>query len=67
MSQHLVGLAEVAQFLGIVFRGRRPGNRLWELMRAGRVKRQAGAGSIHSRDRARATRAGGAILRPEPS
>ena len=38
MSQHLVGLAEVAQFLGIVSRGKRPGNRLWELMRAGRLK-----------------------------
>ena len=38
MSQHLVGLAEVAQFLGIVARGKRPGNRLWELMRAGRLK-----------------------------
>ena len=38
MSQHLVGLAEVAQFLGIVSRGKRPGNRLWELMRAQRLK-----------------------------
>jgi predicted DNA-binding transcriptional regulator AlpA len=38
MSQHLVGLGEVAQFLGIVSRGKRPGNRLWELMRAGRLK-----------------------------
>jgi len=38
MSQHLVGLAEVAEFLGIVSRGKRPGNRLWELMRAGRLK-----------------------------
>jgi excisionase family DNA binding protein len=38
MSQHLVGLAEVAQFLGIVSRGKRPGNRLWELIRAGRLK-----------------------------
>ncbi len=38
MSQHLVGLAEVAQFLGIVSRGKRPGNRLWELMRAGRLQ-----------------------------
>ena len=38
MSQHLVGLAEVAQFLGIVSRSKRPGNRLWELLRAGRLK-----------------------------
>ena len=38
MSQHLVGLAEVAQFLGIVSRGKRPGNRLWELLRAGKLK-----------------------------
>ena len=38
MGQHLVGLAEVAQFLGIVSRGRRPGNRLWELLRAGKLK-----------------------------
>jgi hypothetical protein len=36
MGQHLVGLAEVAQFLGIVSRGRRPGNWLWELLRAGK-------------------------------
>jgi excisionase family DNA binding protein len=34
----LVGLVEVAQFLGIVSRGRRPGNRLWELLRAGKLK-----------------------------
>ena len=34
----LVGLVEVAQFLGIVSRGKRPGNRLWELLRAGRLK-----------------------------
>ncbi len=38
MSQHLVGLAEVAQFLGIVSRGKRPGNRLWELLRGGKLK-----------------------------
>ncbi len=38
MGQHLVGLAEVAQFLGIVSRGKRPGNRLWELLRAGKLK-----------------------------
>ena len=38
MGRHLVGLAEVAQFLGIVSRGRRPGNRLWELLRAGRLR-----------------------------
>jgi len=38
MSQDLVGLAEVAQFLGIVSRGKRPGNRLWELLRAGKLK-----------------------------
>ena len=38
MGQHLVGLAEVAEFLGVVSRGRRPGNRLWELLRAGRLK-----------------------------
>lgn len=34
----LVGLAEVAQYLGLVSRGRRPGNRVWELLRAGRLK-----------------------------
>ena len=34
----LVGLVEVAQFLGIVSRGKRPGNRLWELLRAGRLR-----------------------------
>jgi excisionase family DNA binding protein len=33
----LVGLAEVAQFLGLVSRGRRPGNRVWELLRAGKL------------------------------
>lgn len=37
MSQ-LVGLAEAAQYLGIVSRGRRPGNRLWELLHAGKLK-----------------------------
>ena len=34
----LVGLAEVAQYLGLVSRGRRPGNRVWELIRAGRLR-----------------------------
>ena len=34
----LVGLVEVAQFLGVESRGRRPGNRLWELLRAGKLK-----------------------------
>jgi hypothetical protein len=34
----LVGLAEVAEHLGLVSRGRRPGNRLWELLRAGKLK-----------------------------
>ena len=34
----LVGLVEVAEYLGLVSRGRRPGNRLWELLRAGRLK-----------------------------
>ena len=34
----LVGLVEVAQFLGVESRGKRPGNRLWELLRAGRLK-----------------------------
>ena len=34
----LVGLAEVAEYLGLVSRGRRPGNRVWELLRAGRLK-----------------------------
>ncbi len=38
MGQDLVGLAEVAQFLGIVSRSKRPGNRLWELMRANKLK-----------------------------
>lgn len=38
MGQHLVGLAEVAEYLGLVSRGKRPGNRLWELLRAGRLK-----------------------------
>ncbi len=35
---HLVGLAELAQYLGLVSRGRRPGNRIWELLRAGKLK-----------------------------
>ena len=34
----LVGLVEVAQFLGLVSRGARPGNRVWELLRAGKLK-----------------------------
>jgi hypothetical protein len=34
----LVGLAEVAQYLRFVSRGRRPGNRMWELIRAGRLR-----------------------------
>ena len=34
----LVGLVEVAQFLGIVSHGKRPGNRLWELLRAGKLR-----------------------------
>ena len=38
MGQHLVGLVEVAEYLGLVSRGKRPGNRLWELLRAGRLK-----------------------------
>ena len=38
MGQHLVGLVEVAEFLGIVSRGKRPGNRLWELLKAGKLK-----------------------------
>lgn len=33
----LVGLVEVAQFLGVVSRGARPGNRVWELLRAGKL------------------------------
>ena len=34
----LVGLVEVAEYLGIVSQGRRPGNRLWELLKAGKLK-----------------------------
>ena len=34
----LVGLVEVAEYLGLRSRGRRPGNRVWELLRAGRLK-----------------------------
>jgi hypothetical protein len=34
----LVGLAECAEHLGVVSRGRRPGNRLWELLRAGKLR-----------------------------
>jgi hypothetical protein len=34
----LVGLAEVAEYLGLVSRGKWPGNRLWEVLRAGRLK-----------------------------
>jgi hypothetical protein len=37
MSQ-LVGLAECAEHLGFASRGRRPGNRLWELLRAGKLR-----------------------------
>ena len=33
-----MGLAECADYLGVVSRGRRPGNRLWELLRAGKLK-----------------------------
>ena len=34
----LAGLVEVAEYLGLVSRGRRPGNRVWELIRAGKLK-----------------------------
>jgi hypothetical protein len=34
----LVGLAECAEHLGLASRGRRPGNRLWELLRAGKLR-----------------------------
>ena len=34
----LVGLGECAEYLGFVSRGRRSGNRLWELIRAGKLK-----------------------------
>ncbi len=34
----LVGLVEVAEYLGILSRGRRPGNRVWELLKAGKLK-----------------------------
>ena len=34
----LVGLAEVAEYLGIVSSGKRPGNRVWERIRAGTLK-----------------------------
>ena len=34
----LVGLTEVAEHLGIVSQGRRPGNRVWELLRAGKLR-----------------------------
>ena len=37
MSQ-LVGLAEAAEYLGLVSRGRRPGNRLWELLRGWKLR-----------------------------
>ena len=36
-ARRLVGLAECAEYLGIVSRGGRPGNRLWELLRAGKL------------------------------
>jgi len=34
----LVGLAEVAEYLGIASRGKRTGNRLWELLKAGKLR-----------------------------
>jgi excisionase family DNA binding protein len=34
----LVGLAEIAQYLGVVSQGKRPGNRVWELLRAGKLR-----------------------------
>jgi excisionase family DNA binding protein len=34
----LTDLAGVAEYLGIVSQGRRPGNRVWELIRAGKLK-----------------------------
>jgi hypothetical protein len=37
-ARRLVGLAECAEYLGIVSRGGRPGNRLWELLRAGKLQ-----------------------------
>ncbi len=34
----LVGLAEVAEYLNLTSQGRRPGNRLWELLKAGKLR-----------------------------
>jgi excisionase family DNA binding protein len=34
----LVGLVEVAEFLGVVSQGKRPGNRVWELLKAGKLR-----------------------------
>jgi len=34
----LVGLAEVAAYLNLESRGRRPGNRVWELLKTGKLK-----------------------------
>jgi excisionase family DNA binding protein len=34
----LVGLAEVAEYLGLTSKGRRPGNRVWELLKAGKLR-----------------------------
>jgi hypothetical protein len=34
----LVGLAEVAEYLNLVSQGRRPGNRVWELLKSGKLK-----------------------------
>lgn len=34
----LTDLAGVAEYLGIVSQGRRPGNRVWELLRAGKLR-----------------------------
>ena len=34
----LVGLAEVAEYLNLVSRGSRPGNRVWELLKSGKLK-----------------------------
>ncbi len=34
----LVGLPELAGYLGLESQGRRPGNRVWELLRAGKLR-----------------------------
>jgi excisionase family DNA binding protein len=34
----LTDLARVAEYLGIVSQGRRPGNRVWELLKAGKLR-----------------------------